>query len=166
MRKLQKVGHRALNAFHLPTAVKEAALELQHRFAVLLVYLSADDEQSIRIPRRHVPGAVAAAEHDIGGRLVDDLKMVCQLGARFVSRCAQLLGSPQLLGRGGALVFPGEVSSLGPVACGWRTLLAGYNNFPIAFCRQTALTKPSPDAATELEHKISLLLKQLGLDLI
>jgi hypothetical protein len=113
---LHPARHRALNTFHPAAADEEAALEPKHGLATLPVNGRADDEEPIRVARARVPGGIAAANNNLGRRLLDNFEVVRELGSRLVCGSSQLINRPQLGGGRRPLVFTGKVCSLKPVA--------------------------------------------------
>ena len=109
-------GHGALNALNPAAAGEEAALELQHRFLAGLVYVGADNKQSVRVPGTLIPGCVAASDDDLGRCLLDDLEVVYQFGADLIGGGRELVDGPELRGSRGPLVLAREVRTLEAVA--------------------------------------------------
>jgi hypothetical protein len=83
--QLHPARHRSLDGLHFAAAVEEAALEPEHGFATLSVYDCADDEQAVRIARVRVPWSVAAANDNLRRRLLNNLEVVGELRAGFIS---------------------------------------------------------------------------------
>jgi len=117
VRDLHVLGHRAQDAVVLVLGVEEAALEAQLDLAPLLVDLGVHDEQAVTLPRPGAAhGAVAAADGNGGGGLLDDLEVVRYARARLVVGCRQVARGPEVVGCLG-LVLVCEDTALGPVAC-------------------------------------------------
>lgn len=84
MRDLQPERNGPLDAFNLPAAVEEDALEPHHDLIVLLVHLRAEDEKPVCVTRSRISRAVSAANDNLCWGPLDDLEVVRQLRPRLV----------------------------------------------------------------------------------
>ena len=112
MQLLHPRRHRSLETGDVSGTRVQAALELEFHLLSVLVDLGADHKESVRGSQRLIAGRVTAANCDGGGRLLENLKVVCDVGALVVGAGGKLLIRPQLLGRLRATPLVVQISAL------------------------------------------------------